>query len=105
MGLVFTEDSFETEVLKSEKVALVDFYADWCGPCKMMAPIVEKLAEEYEGQAVIGKLNIDDEPFVASRYRVLSIPTLMFFKDGKEVDRIVGATDKEEVENKLKSLM
>ena len=105
MGLVFTEDSFETEVLKSDKVALVDFYADWCGPCKMMAPIVEKLAEEYEGQAVIGKLNVDDEPFVASRYRVLSIPTLMFFKDGKEVDRIVGATDKEEVENKLKSFM
>lgn len=105
MELKFTEDNFEAEVLKSDKVVLVDFYADWCGPCKMMAPIVEKLAEEYEGQAVIGKLNVDDEPFVSSRYRVLSIPTLMFFKDGKEADRIVGAVDKEEVENKLKSLM
>lgn len=105
MAAVFTEEQFETEVLKSDKVALVDFYADWCGPCKMMAPIVEQLAEEYEGQAVIGKLNIDDEPFVASRYRVLSIPTLMFFKDGKEVDRIVGATDKADVEAKLKAHM
>ena len=103
MAVLFTEDSFETEVLKSDKVALVDFFADWCGPCKIMAPIVEQLAEEYEGQAVIGKLNIDDEPFVASRYRVLSIPTLMFFKDGKEVERIVGATDKAEVEAKLKA--
>lgn len=105
MELKFTEDNFEAEVLKSDKVVLVDFYADWCGPCKMMAPIIEKLAEEYEGQAVIGKLNVDDEPFVSSRYRVLSIPTLMFFKDGKEADRIVGAVDKAEVENKLKSLM
>ena len=105
MAVVFTEDSFETEVLKSDKIALVDFFADWCGPCKMMAPIVEQLAVEYEGQAVIGKLNVDDEPFVSSRYRVLSIPTLMFFKDGKEVDRIVGAVDKSEIEAKLKSLM
>lgn len=105
MELKFTEDNFEAEVLKRDKVVLVDFYADWCGPCKMMAPIVEKLAEEYEGQAVIGKLNVDDEPFVSSRYRVLSIPTLMFFKDGKEADRIVGAVDKEELENKLKSFL
>ena len=105
MAAVFTEEQFETEVLKSDKVALVDFYADWCGPCKMMAPIVEQLAEEYEGQAVIGKLNIDDEPFVASRYRVLSIPTLMFFKDGKEVDRIVGAVDKTVIEEKLKGFI
>ncbi len=105
MELKFTEDNFEAEVLKSDKVVLVDFYADWCGPCKMMAPIVEKLAEEYEGQAVIGKLNIDDAPLVARNYRVLSIPTLMFFKDGKEADRIVGATDKADVEAKLKALM
>ena len=105
MAVVFTEDSLETEVLKSDKIALVDFYADWCGPCKMMAPIVEQLAEEYKGQAVIGKLNVDDEPFVSSRYRVLSIPTLMFFKDGKEVDRIVGAVDKTVIEEKLKSFI
>ncbi len=105
MELKFTEDNFEAEVLKSDKAVLVDFYADWCGPCKMMAPIVEKLAEEYEGQAVIGKLNVDDEPFVSRRYRVLSIPTLMFFKDGKEAGRIVGAVDKMEIEAKLKNLM
>ena len=105
MAAVFTEEQFETEVLKSDKVALVDFYADWCGPCKMMAPIVEQLAEEYKGQAVIGKLNVDNSPSVASRYHVLSIPTLMFFKNGKEVDRIVGATDKSVVEAKLKAHM
>ena len=105
MAVQFTEDSFETEVLKSDKIALVDFYADWCGPCKMMAPVIEELAEQYKGQAVIGKLNVDDEPFVSSRYRVLSIPTLMFFKDGKEVDRIVGATDKATVEEKIKSYL
>ena len=105
MAAVFTEEQFETEVLKSDKVALVDFYADWCGPCKMMAPIVEQLAEEYKGQAVIGKLNVDNSPSVASRYHVLSIPTLMFFKNGKEVDRIVGATDKSVVEAKLQAHM
>lgn len=105
MAKQFTEEQFDNEVLKSDKVALIDFYADWCGPCKMMAPIVEKLAEEYEGQAIIGKLNVDDEPFVASRYRVMSIPTLLFIKDGKEVGRIVGATDKAELEAKLKEFM
>ena len=105
MAKQFTEEQFDNEVLKSDKVALIDFYADWCGPCKMMAPIVEKLAEEYEGQAIIGKLNVDDEPFVASRYRVMSIPTLLFIKDGKEAGRIVGATDKAELEAKLKELM
>ena len=76
MEYKFTSANFETEVLKSELPVLVDFFADWCGPCKMMAPIVESLAESYEGKVKVGKLNIDDEMEIAQRYRVMSIPTL-----------------------------
>lgn len=93
----FTTENFEAEVLKSDKPVLVDFYADWCGPCKMMAPLVERLAEEYEGKAVVGKLNIDDEEDIAARYRVMTIPTLAVFKDGKLVDKLIGVNPKEAV--------
>ena len=85
MEYKFTSANFETEVLKSELPVLVDFFADWCGPCKMMAPIVESLAESYEGKVKIGKLNIDDEMEIAQRYRVMSIPTFIIFKGGQKV--------------------
>lgn len=93
----FTTANFEAEVLKSDKPVLVDFYADWCGPCKMMAPLVEKLAEEYEGKAVVGKLNIDEEEDIAAQYRVMTIPTLAVFKGGKLVDKLIGVNPKEAV--------
>ena len=97
MEYKFTSANFEAEVLKSELPVLVDFFADWCGPCKMMAPIVESLAGSYEGKVKVGKLNIDDEMEIAQRYRVMSIPTFIIFKDGQSVDVSVGAMSKEEL--------
>lgn len=104
MEYKFTSANFETEVLKSELPVLVDFFADWCGPCKMMAPIVESLAENYEGKVKVGKLNIDDEMEIAQRYRVMSIPTFIIFKDGEAVDVSVGAMSKEDLEKKLQKI-
>ena len=105
MEYKFTSQNFESEVLESEVPVLVDFYADWCGPCKMMAPIVESLAESFEGKVKIGKLNIDDEMEIAQKYRVMSIPTFIFFKDGQVVETSMGAMSKEELEEKLKKLL
>ncbi|MGH7775700.1 MAG: thioredoxin [Candidatus Dormibacterales bacterium] len=86
----FNEPAFEVEVLGSDKPVLVDFYADWCGPCRMMAPVIEQLAGEFDGQVVVGKLDVDSAQAVATRYQVLGIPTLGLFKDGRMVDRLVG---------------
>ena len=97
----FTAANFEAEVLQSDKPVLVDFYADWCGPCKMMAPLVDQLAAEYEGKAVVGKLNIDDEVDIAGQYRVMTIPTLAVFKGGKLVDKLIGVVSKEAVKAML----
>lgn len=99
MELKFSSENFEKEVLKSEKPVLVDFYADWCGPCKMMAPIVEELASELDGKAKVGKINVDENPDIAVEYNVMSIPTLIIFKNGKEEKRLVGLRDKEELLN------
>ena len=79
----FTTENFSTEVLASDKVVLVDFYADWCGPCRMVAPVVEQIAEEYADRAVVGKLNVDENEEIAVRYGVMSIPTLIAFKNGE----------------------
>jgi len=97
MEMKFTSENFDTEALKSDKPVLVDFFADWCGPCKMMAPVVEALASEYEGKAVVGKLNVDDASDIAGRYGVMSIPTLIVFKDGQISDKFVGVTSKNEL--------
>jgi thioredoxin 1 len=94
MAKTITVQNFEEEVLKSEKPVLVDFWAEWCGPCKMMAPVVEKLAEE--GYAV-GKVNVDQEMDLAQQFRVMSIPTLILFKEGKEAQRIVGLVPEAQV--------
>ena len=105
MEYKFTADNFEKEVLQSELPVLVDFYADWCGPCKMMAPIVEGLAQDYDGKVKVGKLNIDDEMEIAQQYRVMSIPTFILFKDGKAVETSVGAMSKDELESKLQKVL
>ncbi|MCI9107350.1 MAG: thioredoxin [Lachnospiraceae bacterium] len=105
MEYKFTTDNFEKEVLQSELPVLVDFYADWCGPCKMMAPIVEGLAQDYDGKVKVGKLNIDDEMEIAQQYRVMSIPTFILFKDGKAVETSVGAMSKDELESKLQKVL
>ena len=105
MEYTFTTENFETEVLKSELPVLVDFYADWCGPCKMMAPVVEKLAEEYEGKFKVGKLNTDENMTIAQQYRVAGIPTFMIFQDGQLVTSWRGITSAADFKSKLDQVL
>ena len=103
MALEFTDANFQETVLDSDKVAVVDFWAEWCGPCRMVGPIVDELASEYEGQAVIGKVNVDENQAVSMQYGVRSIPTILFIKNGEVVDRQVGAASKAMLEQKLQA--
>ena len=104
MALQLTDSNFETEVLSSEKVSIVDFWAEWCGPCRVVGPFVEELANEYEGKAVIGKVNVDDNPGISAKYGIRNIPTILFIKGGEVVDKQVGAVPKAVLEQKLKEL-
>ncbi|HEX3034433.1 MAG TPA: thioredoxin [Thermodesulfobacteriota bacterium] len=97
-----SDSSFESEVIKSDKPVLVDFWAPWCGPCRILAPIVEEIAESYTGQLKVGKLNVDDNQEVTMRYRIRSIPTLILFKNGQALDQIIGAVPKAEIEKVVK---
>lgn len=97
----FTTDNFEAEVIKADKPVLVDFYADWCGPCKMIAPLIEELAKEYEGKVIVGKLNTDESEAISVRYRVMNIPTLAVFKGGELVDKLTGMHSREEIKAML----
>lgn len=103
MALKFTDANFQKEVLESGVPVLVDFYADWCGPCKMMAPVIEELAGEYEGTFKVGKLNVDEQPSTAQKYRVMSIPTMLVIKNGEPVETIVGAVPKSSLVEKLEA--
>jgi len=93
----FTVSNFEAEVLSADKPVLVDFWATWCAPCRMLGPVVEEVAEETEGRAIVGKLNVDEEMELAHKYRVASIPTLIVFENGQEVRRSVGVIEKEDI--------
>ena len=104
MAIHFTDENFSKEVLSSDIPVLVDFYADWCGPCKMLAPVIEALAEEYEGKVKVGKLNVDNAPDTAQNYGIMSIPTLLYFKNGEIVNKSIGVVAKSEIEQVLNSL-
>ena len=101
----FQENSFQTDVLDSSKPVLVDFCAEWCGPCKMLTPTIDEIANEFSGKAVIGKLNVDENPSIASDYGIRSIPSLLFFKDGKVQNQIMGAVSKADIEKALNDII
>lgn len=101
MEITLTKTNFDSEVLSSDKPVLVDFWASWCGPCKMLSPIIESLATEYEGKVKVGKVNVDDEGLLAAEYGIVSIPTVIVFKGGKIVEKIVGANPQDYYEDIL----
>jgi thioredoxin 1 len=103
--VTLTDQNFETEVLQSAQPVLVDFWATWCGPCRAIAPIIEELAGEYDGRAKIAKIDVDENAQTASRYNVRSIPTLLFFQNGKVVDQIVGSSPKAVLAGRLEALL
>ena len=105
MATEITDQIFEAEVIKATTPVLVDFWAPWCGPCRMVAPVVEKLSEKYKGKVKFVKVNVDENQKTASQYKVMSIPTLMFFKDGKVADTVVGARSESELDGKVAKLI
>lgn len=103
--ITFTDDNFDAEVLKSDQPVVIDFWAAWCGPCRMIAPIIEELSDEFDGKAKIGKLDVDENQQTAIKYGVRSIPTVLFVKDGEVKDTIIGAVPKAMFVEKLESLL
>lgn len=101
MAKAITAATFEEEVMKAGIPVMVDFWASWCGPCKMLSPIIEQLSEEYQGKVSVGKVNVDDEADLAARFGIISIPTVIIFVNGKEVKRIVGVNGKDEYEEAI----
>ena len=105
MALEFTDANFEELVIKSDKPVLVDFWAEWCGPCRMLTPLVNQLSQEYEGKALVGKVDVDSNPGIAAKYGIRNIPTILFIKGGQVVDKQVGAVPKNVLSGKLDSLL
>ncbi len=105
MPLEISDQSFEKAVIKSNKPALVDFWAPWCGPCRMVAPVLDSLAKKYDGKFKFCKLNVDENPKTAAKFNVMSIPTIMLFKDGKVADSVVGAVPEDTLKTKIDRLL
>ncbi|MDD5218716.1 MAG: thioredoxin [Candidatus Omnitrophica bacterium] len=101
----FTDGNFQTEVLSSPEPVMVDFWAEWCGPCRMLSPVVEKLAQANQGKLVVGKFNVDENPDVPQKYGIQGIPTLLIFKDGEEVNRIVGFQSQESIQRAIDEVL
>lgn len=101
MAITITDANFDEVVLKSDKPVLIDFWAEWCGPCRMVGPIVEEIAKEFDGKAIVGKVDVDSNPNISMNYGIRNIPTLLFFKGGQIVDKQVGAVPKSVLTNKL----
>ena len=105
MALEITDANFEQEVKKSDKLVMVDFWAEWCGPCRIIGPVVDELANDYEGRVVIGKVNVDNNSELSAKYGIRNIPTILFIKNGEVVDKSVGASPKNVLEEKLDALL
>lgn len=105
MAKEINEQNFQDTVLNTDKPVVLDFWAEWCGPCRIIGPVVEELAKEYEGKAVIGKVDVDQNPEISMEYGIRSIPTLLFFKDGKLVDRAVGVMSKTQLAQRIEDLL
>lgn len=105
MAQEINDGNFDELVIKSDKVVMIDFWAEWCGPCRMIAPIVEEMSKEFDGKAIIGKVNVDENPGITAKLKIRNIPTLLFYKNGVEVDKIVGAASKSAIADKLNSLL
>ncbi len=103
MAFEFTDQNFQEAALDSDKLVVIDFWAEWCGPCRMVSPIIEDLSSEYEGKAVVGKVNVDHNAGISMKYGVRSIPTILFIKNGEVVDKQVGATTKSVLEQKMQA--
>jgi len=103
MAYEFSDATFQTEVIGNDKLTVIDLWAEWCGPCKMMTPVVEELSTEYAGRAVIGKLNVDDNPEVPTQFNVRGIPTFLIFKNGELKEKIVGAQTKQFLKDKIEA--
>ena len=102
--VTITQSNFDSEVLKAKTPVLVDFWAQWCAPCRAVAPMLDELAEKYKGKFAVAKVNVDEVPDLAARFGVLNIPTLIFFKGGEEVDRVVGSQPKSQLDKKIQQL-
>ena len=105
MAIQFNDANFKTDVINNPQLSVVDFWAEWCGPCRAITPIIEELAKEFAGKATIGKLNVDDNPQVSMEYGITSIPAILFFKNGEVVDKQIGAVPKSVLEKKINSLI
>lgn len=105
MALEITDQNFEEVVLKSDKPVVVDFWAEWCGPCRMIGPVIDEMHKEYEGKALIGKVNVDNNPGVSAQFGVRNIPTVLFIKNGQVADKSVGAVPKAQLTSKLDAIL
>ncbi|NCC71910.1 MAG: thioredoxin [Sphingobacteriia bacterium] len=105
MALEFTDANFDELVLKSDKLVIIDFWAVWCGPCRMVGPIVEEIGKDYDGNVIVGKLDVDSNPGIAQKFGIRNIPTLLYIKGGKVVDKVVGAVPKQVLVKKLEAVL
>ena len=105
MAFEFTDGNFQAEAIDKEGVAVVDFWAEWCGPCRLVGPVIDELSKDYEGKATIGKVNVDTNPEVSMKYGVRSIPTILFLKNGEVVDKHVGTATKQTLASKLEAIL